>query len=383
MGKFTLKRTQKEAEDLLHSKWPNIQFGTYTACNDKYLFTCTDCGHQWTTSYNAVLRSARGCPKCGVKKAYLERAKQGFLSKVDQNKFEVLEFINHRHVKVKCKVCGHIRETTANNILRFGCKSCKTKINTDKTRKSTEQFIEQARVIHGDKYDYSKVNYVQNKQPVEIICPTHGSFFQTPSKHINVKQGCPKCAGRNPTKEEFLSRAKEIHGNFYDYSQVDFINMKTPINIICPKHGLFSILPTRHITQKCGCKKCHESQGEKLVNSILEELQISFIREVSILNPYNNDHNFRVDFYVEYKNQDYIIEYNGAQHYKPNKRMGGVLALKIRQQRDADLRKYCSENNIKLLEIKYDEKNVKEKIYHFLNVPSNQVTDQIITEQKR
>jgi hypothetical protein len=102
---------------------------------------------------------------------------------------------------------------------------------------------------------------------------------------------------------------------------------------------------------------------------------MSFIREVSILNPYNDDHNFRVDFYIEYKNQDYIIEYNGAQHYKPNKRMGGVLALKIQQQRDADLRKYCSENNIKLLEIKYDEKNVKEKIYHFLNVPSNQVTD--------
>ena len=142
MGKSTLKRTQKEAEDLLHSKWPNIQFGIYTTCNDKYLFTCTDCGHQWTTSYNAVLRSTRGCPKCGVKKAWLERAKQGFLSKVDQNKFEVLEFIDHRHVKVKCKVCGHIRETTANNILRFGCKSCKTKINTDKIRKSTEQFIE-------------------------------------------------------------------------------------------------------------------------------------------------------------------------------------------------------------------------------------------------
>lgn len=373
MKKLARKRTQKEAEDLLHSKWPNITFGEYTKSHDKYEFTCTDCGHKWITTYNAILNSKHGCPKCGVKNAFKERTIALVKSRLKETE-EFIEYIDFNHIKIKCKVCGNIRNTSTNNLMKYGCKVCGHKKTTQKQALTTEQFIEKAKSIHGDKYDYSKVNYIQNKTPVEIICPTHGSFFQIPAKHIHAKHGCPKCAGYGITVEEFLDKAKLKHGNFYDYSKVEFVNMVTPITITCPTHGEFQIIPTVHVNQGCGCKQCNESAGEKLVNSILKDLNIQFIREFSILNPYN-DHNFRIDFYITHKSQDYIIEYNGPQHYKSIKLMGGDLAFKIRQQRDADLRKYCAENNIKLLEIKYNDKNIQEKIEHFLNVPSNQVID--------
>lgn len=150
-----------------------------------------------------------------------------------------------------------------------------------------------------------------------------------------------------------------------------------------PYSWRFQVIPQNHINQRCACHQCNESSGEKLVNSILEKLQIPFTREVSILNPYNQNHNFRVDFYIKYNNQDYIVEYNGIQHYKSVKLWDGDLGLKIRQARDQHLRQYCQDNSIHLLEIKYDNKNVEETIRAFLNVPSVQATEQIITEQKR
>lgn len=376
MKKSTQKRTQKEAKELLHSKWPNITFDNYTNCNNKYEFTCTTCGHKWVTTYNAVLHSKCGCPNCGVKEAFKERTIALVKSRLKDTE-EFLEYIDYNHIKVKCKICGNIRNTTSNNLMRYGCNLCGYKKTTEKRTFTNEQFIKKAKSIHGDKYDYSKVNYIQNKTPVEIICPVHGSFFQAPVKHVIVGHGCPKCAGQNTTFEEFLKRAKLKHGNFYNYDKVEFVNMVTPITVTCPIHGDFQIIPTNHVNYGCGCKKCHESTGEKLVNSILEDLNIQFTREVCILNPYN-DHNFRVDFYINYCDQNYIIEYNGPQHYKPVKMMGGVLAYEVRKQRDEDLRKYCVENNIKLLEIKYNDKNIQEKIEHFLSVPSNQVTDQLL-----
>ena len=97
---------------------------------------------------------------------------------------------------------------------------------------------------------------------------------------------------------------------------------------------------------------------------------------------YNNT-TIHSDFLVEYNNNTYIIEYNGPQHYKAFKLMGGELGYQIRKSRDENLRQYCKDNNINLLEIKYNDKNVQELIQQFLNVPSVQETKQIITEQKR
>ena len=102
-----------------------------------------------------------------------------------------------------------------------------------------EIFIEKAKKVHGDKYDYSKVNYIDSKTKICIICPEHGEFWQTPSSHLR-KRGCPFCANNiKYTNEKFIEKASAIHHNRYDYSKTKYVNNKTKVCIICPEHGEF------------------------------------------------------------------------------------------------------------------------------------------------
>ena len=135
-------------------------------------------------------------------------------------------------------------------------------------KKTTEQFIKEAKAIHGDKYDYSKVNYKGCFEKVCIICPIHGEFWQTPAMHLSG-QGCSKCCGRKrKTKEEFIEDAKKVHGNKYDYSKVNYVNNKTKVIITCPIHGDFLQRPDRHLFG-CGCNKCgYDNTAEKCKTSL-------------------------------------------------------------------------------------------------------------------
>lgn len=117
------------------------------------------------------------------------------------------------------------------------------------------EFIEKAKKVHGDKYDYSKVVYVNSQTKVCIICPIHGEFWQHPNDHLNGK-GCSKCSNNlKKTDEEFIEEAKKVHGNKYDYSKVKYVNNRTKVCIICPKHGEFWQMPEKHILGR-GCQKC-------------------------------------------------------------------------------------------------------------------------------
>lgn len=365
----TQKITNEEIKQKFKEKWPFIELlSEYTGANDKMVFHCTKCGHTWSTTARSVLGSKCGCPKCKKLEKYNEAAKQSFLTRMSE-KYELVEWVNYADVTVKCKDCGNIRHTTADNILRFGCKPCSMKPYQDAQRKTKEQFIEEARAKHGDKYDYSKVQYVNINTKVCIICPEHGEVWMKPSKHLKG-QNCPKCMGMYKQKEDFLEMAEQRYGHSFIYDKVNFINMSTPVTITCPIHGDFQVTPTNHINSGCACHQCTESSGEKAVNSILTELDIPFTRELTIINPYS-EHNFRVDFYIQYNENNYIIEYNGIQHYRSVNLWGGDLAFKMRQERDAFLEKYCQENNIKLLVIKYDNKDIKQTIIDFFNVPSS------------
>lgn len=125
-------------------------------------------------------------------------------------------------------------------------------------RVTLESFIERSNKIHNNKYDYSKVDWVNTKIKVEIICPVHGSFFQKPYKHLEG-QGCPDCRkNATVTQSEFIRRAKEIHGeNTYDYSCVEYKTMWTPVEIICPVHGAFLQTPAKHVkTGKYAAEGC-------------------------------------------------------------------------------------------------------------------------------
>ena len=144
------------------------------------------------------------------------------------------------------------------------CKICSFKEKGKKRIISKEYFIKRAISIHGDKYDYSKVNYINTKTKVCIICPEHGEFWQKPNTHLNGC-GCYECfknrqreniIDRNTkTQDTFLKKSILIHGNKYDYSKVDYINAQTKVCIICPEHGEFWQIPQNHV-KGCGCPKC-------------------------------------------------------------------------------------------------------------------------------
>lgn len=118
-----------------------------------------------------------------------------------------------------------------------------------------EEFIEKARAIHGDKYDYSKVEYKDNKTKICIICPIHGEFWQRPNNHLSG-QGCPYCGGTHKyTTEEFIKKSREVHGDKYDYSKAKYVGWRKKVKIICPIHGEFEQIPFDHLRGH-GCIKC-------------------------------------------------------------------------------------------------------------------------------
>lgn len=135
-------------------------------------------------------------------------------------------------------------------------------------KKSTESFIDEAIKKHGDKYDYTKVEYVDCKTKVEIICPIHGSFWQTPNMHLSKGRGCPMCGGTMKLNDEtFKERAFLVHGNKYDYRKVEYVNNKTKVVIICPEHGEFLQTPNSHLKGE-GCPICKAVKSRKLIYGV-------------------------------------------------------------------------------------------------------------------
>lgn len=135
-------------------------------------------------------------------------------------------------------------------------------INNMPKKLTTEGFIEKARAVHGDKYDYSNVVYVNRSTKVTIICPEHGEFEQKPDNHVNGKSGCHECgesirrANRSMGLDAFILKAREVHGDTYDYGKVTYVNNHTKVIVTCKKHGDFKLSPQSHLDKKQGCSKC-------------------------------------------------------------------------------------------------------------------------------
>lgn len=126
---------------------------------------------------------------------------------------------------------------------------------------TTNLFIKNAILKHGSKYDYSKVNYQTAKIKIEIICKKHGSFWQTPNNHLSGF-GCKSCGieathiHQRHTIDNFIFKANLKHNCKFDYSKSIYINDSTKLEIICPEHGSFFQIPSNHLQNTVGCKKC-------------------------------------------------------------------------------------------------------------------------------
>lgn len=165
---------------------------------------------------------------------------------------------------------------------------------------TTEEFIKRANIIHGGKYDYSKIKYVNSQTKVCIICPEHGEFWQIPNSHL-LGTGCSMCSGlKKWTTEEFIAKSKEINGDRYDYSKTNYINKRTNVIITCKIHGDFSQNPHNHISQKQGCPLC----GKKYAQEFRKNDYNHFINES--INRFGKNYEFP-NIENEYVNSHSII----------------------------------------------------------------------------
>lgn len=162
---------------------------------------------------------------------------------------------------------------------------------------------------------------------------------------------------------DFIQKASRIHHNKYSYSKVDYISSETPVIIECPIHGEFLQTPHNHLNGR-GCPKCNESHGERIITVYLDSLNIYYIKQYKVEVPtfIRKSGLIYIDFYLP--DYNIFIEYNGIQHYTPQNHFGGQLKFQKQIMRDNWLRDYCSNKNIQLLEIKYNEdpKQVLENI---------------------
>lgn len=217
---------------------------------------------------------------------------------------------------------------------------------------TTIEFIRKAKKVHGDRYDYSNSNYINNRNIIDILCKEHGAFQQRPTRHL-CGDGCPKCnGGVGISQNEFINRAKKLHGDRYDYSKVNYVNSYSKVNIICNIHGVFIMKPNNHLSGQ-GCPLCkNKSFGEKQIYKWLIDNSINFETQKKY-DKCKNQRELPFDFYLP--NQNILIEYDGKQHYIPINYMGGVSEFEYRKQNDKIKTEFAELNKIKLLRISYNE----------------------------
>ena len=177
---------------------------------------------------------------------------------------------------------------------------------------TTYEFIMKAGFVHGDRYDYSKVDYINNRTMVDIICKEHGLFQQNASNHL-AGQNCPICMGRGKgNSERFINAAKQKHEDKYDYSLVKYKGSKSKINIICKEHGVFEQRPTRHLCGD-GCPKC---------NGGVKSNHNEFIQKANVIHDNKYDYSL-VDYINSITKVKIICKKHGIFEMKPNSHLCG------------------------------------------------------------
>lgn len=259
-------------------------------------------------------------------------------------------------VIIHCSEHGQFEQTPVSHLQGSGCQKC---ARTDFT---TSSFINMSEKVHSRIYDYSETNYEKQTIKVKIICKLHGVFMQNPFHHLKGS-GCPHCSkNAKLSTVEFIHRAKEVHGNLYDYSKSKYINGSSPIKIKCNKHGMFLANYINHVHGKTGCPRCKNSKGENKILKLLESINVNYIREHTFADC-KNIRKLKFDFYLP--KYDTCIEFDGQQHF--SNRWSKILLRQIKRN-DRIKNNYCKNNNIKLIRIKFDDLNYETKIKN--NLPS-------------
>ena len=290
--------------------------------------------------------------------------------KIHGNKYDYskVEYINAKtKVIILCNIHGDFSQTPSNHLSNFNCQKC-----SNNFKLNTQIFIEKSKQIHENKYDYSKVEYINTDTPVIISCKIHGDFKQIPDFHINRKCGCPKCSNNVKFNLlEFIDKSNQIHNNNYNYSKVDYINNKNPIIIICKKHGEFTQQPYVHLLNH-GCPSCINKTEFKFFNRI-KELYPRIKRQYKV-EWCKNKLYLPFDFAIEELN--IIIELDGEQHFK---QISNWTSPEIQIEKDKYKMKCANENGFSV--IRMLQNDVSKDIFDWL-MEINNIISKIVDEKK-
>ena len=200
------------------------------------------------------------------------------------NKFDYskVNYINiDTNIIIICPIHGEFIQTPYHHLnKKYGCKDCGNINSASHQPKNNDKFLDEIKKIHGDKFDYSKINYINTKTDVILICKKHNNeFSMKPNKILNGTLCCHDCITDNKKSifskplSKFIEEAQKIHGDTYDYKKVNYTNSKTNIIIICSEHGEFSQSPTVHLRGN-GCNKCSGKYKKTTDEFIIEARKI-------------------------------------------------------------------------------------------------------------
>ena len=325
--------------------------------------------------------SGTGCFECkGTKKhtldTFIEKANDVHKNKYDYSKVNYVNGLTK--IIIICKVHGEFEQLPTDHACGGkGCAKCSNVYNH-----TTQEWIENMRLLQNDKYDYSKTIYTTNKTPVIIICHIHGEFIQNPDHH-NQGKGCSKCAKcYNYTTSEWIENMKLLHNNKYDYSKTIYIKNMVPVTIICPIHGEFIQKPIKHVDGH-GCTLCVNKSESKLFSLLKKnfsdvERQAYFSWSKS---PYSGMY-FKFDFHI--KTINCIVELDGDQHFKQVRNWNSP---EFCQKRDIWKVQRANENGISIIRVycpnllKKSEKWFDDNVLKLL-IKRNELENLYVTDPK-
>ena len=367
---FILKALQK------HGDYYDYSRVVYVNTDTKVCIICPKHGEFWQTP-NDHLKGG-GCPICA--KNIRRKSTEQFIEEailVHGNKYD---YSKTKYINNKTKVCiicpkhGEFWQAPVKHLMAGqGCPKCnkrgsikKEGVNTVTFTDKTDYgkiFIDRAKTKHNDKYDYTKTEYINNHTKVCIICPKHGEFWQAPHYHL-AGRGCPKCGRKIVTTETYIEAVKDIYGDKYDYSQINYINRNTPINIICPEHGVFQINPIPFLSNKTAehCPIC-SSLKNVCETRLFEALQNAFPSQEIIRKYRNYKWLGRKEIDIFFPKIKLGIEYQGQQHFRSVEMFGGQQAFEKQLERDFEKIAECTKNNITLYHFSYDASNTDNVAY--------------------
>ncbi len=364
----------------------DLSEAVYVRTRDSVKLTCNKHLFTYEQKASSTLAGLNGCKFCyseilsevgsKPKGFYLEE-----LDKIFKDKYEIEKVIINSgdDIDVFCKSHGYFKKDFTSLKRGHGCPTCNKFIKKAGTKKNTESFIYLSKETHKDWFDYSNTVYIDSKTRVDLKCnKCSHEFKQKPCTNLSGK-GCPNCwksRNRLPkynsrnTLEDIEERCKVFFEDTLDFSNSEAKTSNEKISVFCKKCNNNFDQYTGHLVRGVGCQICSraekQSKPEKLIESILKENRVKYECEKSF-EGCSHKNKLRFDFYLPELNT--CIEYQGEQHYNPISIFGGEEALKKQIIKDQVKRKYCTDNNIKLLEISYRdsiEKVLKERYFQTL-----------------